>query len=276
MRSRSGLRRTSSVLAVAFAAAALAQNHRPLPAESPDALVARAVPVHVVASDELEPDVLRALAKPGVTLWLTTRSNTVRESTVETLTRFSRAWVQLRPPLKAVDLKALERAPAAGLWLQSSPDVEASVLRFRGRRPLALDVTTGFDESQAELVRKLKPDELRWSVRAPDVLEWSLFSTAPAARHIARLEAGSVVPQPCSSRATNTPSAQVHVATLLAMSTAVFPCGAGTRVELPTEAEPWLLKSLVVRDPSVELVLRVSDDVRQVGRARLLLEALGR
>lgn len=95
---------------LALSTAALAQDQRPVPAGSPDALIGRSVPVHVVASEELEPDVLRALARPGVTLWLTTRSNTLRESTLDTLNRFEASWVQLRLPLAHVDGAALARS----------------------------------------------------------------------------------------------------------------------------------------------------------------------
>ncbi len=67
MRSRSGSKRTSSAVVVAVmlgGLTAFAQNQRPVPTESPDVIVGRSVRVHVIASEDLEPDVLRALARP--------------------------------------------------------------------------------------------------------------------------------------------------------------------------------------------------------------------
>jgi hypothetical protein len=64
------------------------------------------------------------------------------------------------------------------------------------------------------------------------------------------------------------------VANLLALSSDVFPCGAGMRVVVQGEAETWLLQSLLVRDPSVELVLEVGADSARALAARGLLERL--
>ena len=59
------------------------------------------VRIHVQASEELDPDRLRALARPEVVLWLSTRSNGLRRSTAETLRQAGSAFVQVRPPLGA-------------------------------------------------------------------------------------------------------------------------------------------------------------------------------
>ena len=60
--------------------------------------------VHVVASDALDPDRLRALARPEVVLWVRTRTNGLRHSTAETLQLAGSAFVQVRPPLGAPSL----------------------------------------------------------------------------------------------------------------------------------------------------------------------------
>lgn len=276
MRSRSGSKRTSSAVVVAVmlgGLTAFAQNQRPVPTESPDVIVGRSVRVHVIASEDLEPDVLRALARPQVALWLTTRTNTLRESTLETLNRFESAFVQLRTPLAGVDVKALTKSPRAGLWMNLEG---ASLSRVRGSRPLALEVSGVLDETKHGWLLAQKPSFVRWSPEASiDLLEWSRFKTLPGRKAVV-LSPGLLLPRDCATRDAAEPSAELHVATLLAVSAGVFPCGAGTRVEVPPDVEPWLLKSLIVRDPSVELVVRVGDDVRKVGRARALLELLGR
>lgn len=254
-------------MALVVSGLASGQHHRPLPTETPAALVAR-VPVHVVASDELEPDVLRALARPGVTLWLETSSNTLRDSTLDSVLRFERVWVQLRAPITASAWKGLAKIPRAGIWVAVTPALD---LTLRGVRPVALEVRGAFDGALVG-----RADELWWlPTEAPDLLEWSRFTSTVVGRRLVRWPVALTVPSSCTTRdAAAAPV--VHVSTLLAMSSGVFPCGSGTRVELNAETDPWLLQSLVVRDPSVELVLRVGNDVRQVGRARLLLEALGR
>jgi hypothetical protein len=261
---------------LALSTAALAQDQRPVPAGSPDALIGRSVPVHVVASEELEPDVLRALARPGVTLWLTTRSNTLRESTLDTLNRFEASWVQLRLPLAHVDGAALARAPRAGLWFQASAALKPVLSRYRASRPLALDVAGALDAEQQAWLGALRPTFTRWRpTESVDLLQWGRFASLPGRKTVV-LTPGLLVPRSCEARSPTEPSAELHVATLLAVSAGVFPCGAGTRVEVLPDVEPWLLKSLIVRDPSVELLVTVGDDVRRVGRTRALLELLGR
>jgi hypothetical protein len=270
------LRRTSSLIVALLAAGAVAQNQRPLPSESPEPLVARSVRVNIVASEDLEPDVLRALARPQVSLWLTTRSNTLRESTLDTLNQFGSSWVQLRAPVEAVDAKALKRAPAAGWWLPLDARVGPALSRFRGARSLALEVTGALDDDKRALLAAQRPTLVRWTPAGEvDLLQWSQFRSL-AARKVVVLSPGFLLPRDCASRDASEPAAELHVGMLLAVSAGVFPCGAGTRIEVTPDIEPWLLKSLIVRDPSVELVVRVGDDVRKVGKARALLELLGR
>jgi hypothetical protein len=274
--SRSGLRSTSSALALLVGCAALGQGHRPLPAGSPELLVGRSVVVHVVASEDLEPDVLRALARPLVTLWLTTRSNTLRDSTLTTLSRFGAAYVQLRPPLAKVDGQALAAAPRAGLWLQPDARWPELLQRWRAARPVALELAGPLDEALAAQSAAMKPAQVRWRpASAVDVLQWARFRQL-APRRTAVVSPDLLLARDCGDRLADEAAAELHVATALAVGDGVFPCGKGTRVQVPPDVDPWLLKSLVVRDPSVELVVTVGDDVRLVGATRRLLEALGR
>ena len=78
----------------------------------------------------------------------------------------------------------------------------------------------------------------------------------------------------CTERRSGDPSIELHVASLLALSSDVYPCGTGTRVVVQPELETWLLQSLLVRDPSVELVIEVGADSARAIAARGLLDRL--
>jgi hypothetical protein len=83
-----------------------------------------------------------------------------------------------------------------------------------------------------------------------------------------------LLPVECAQRSSADPSMELHVASLLALSSDVYPCGTGTRVVVQPEVESWLLQSLLVRDPSVELVIDVGADSARALAARGLLERL--
>lgn len=258
-------------LAAPFAAA---QDQRPLPRGSPDALVTSSLRVHVIASEELEPDALRAFARPQVTLWLETRSNTLRESTVEHLALFDDAWVRVRAPLSVTDARVLARVPKAGLWLTPG-DLDGVLGRAPGARRLAIDVKGPLDAALAEKLRSARPAVVRWSPNgAVDLLGWGLFLQLPGRKILAPAPTELLATR-CGDRSATLPALELHVATLLAMSADVFPCGRGTRVVVTGELEPWLVQSLVVRDPALELVLPVGADAAQASRVRKLLDRLG-
>lgn len=254
---------------VLLAACVLAQNQRPLPREAPQTFVATAPRVHVIVHEALETDRLRDLARPGVTVWLRTDSNTLKKSTVENLQRFDAVWVQLRAPLKPVDATVFAKIPKAGAWL----DMKSLELvgRLPGARRVALKVE---GDADFERIRKARPSEVRWAPTASlDLLSWSQFRSLSGRRVIA-LPPGSMLPVSCAERTNVDPSVEVHVATLLSLSSDVFPCGAGTRVVIQPSTEDWLLQSVLVRDPSAELVIDVGADTSRALGARALLEKL--
>lgn len=267
--------REKPVALLAFVAlAALAQDQRPLPRGSPDALVTGTLKVNVVAHEELDVDRLRALARPQVTLWLATRSNTLKESTLENLARFDDAWVQLRAPLSKTDARVLARVPKAGLWL-TPKDLDGVVGRAPGARRVAVDFEGPLDAALAERIAAARPALVRWRPGGPvDLLGWGLFLQLPG-RKVLVPAPTELLATRCGERAPKLPALELHLATLLAMSADVFPCGPGTRVVVPTDLEPWLAQSLVVRDPSVELVVDVGASEPLASKVRALLETLG-
>ena len=257
------------VLFLVLALPALAQDQRPLPRGAPEVFVASAPRVHVRVHEDLDPDRLRDLARPGVTLWLSTRTNTLKASTVEHLARFDTAWVQLRAPLEPVDSAGFAKLPAAGAW------VTPEGLSLAGRvRRIAVSFSGPLDDEVVTKLAAARPTELRWTPEGSvDLLTWGQFRRLPGRRIVAP-SARTLLPVKCDERNTGDPSLELHVANLLALSSDVFPCGAGMRVVVQGEAENWLLQSLLVRDPSVELVLEVGADSARALAARGLLERL--
>lgn len=272
MRSRSGLRRTSSALLAVLAAAAWAQDQRPLPRGAPEALVGPPPKVHVRVHEDLDPDRLRDLSRPGVTLWLSTSSNTLRASTLENLGRFDFAWVELRAPLAPHDAAVFRKLPHVGAWLgERTLDVAG---RLPGARRVALSFAGPLDEARAAKLQRVRPSEVRWAPEgAVDLLAWSLFKQLPGHKVVAAAPA-ALLALKCPSRPPGEPALEVHVANLLALSSEVYPCGPGMRVVVQPSVEPWLLQSLRLREPSVELVIEVGADAQQALAARALLERL--
>lgn len=235
-------------------------------------MVATAPRVHVRVHEALEPDRLRDLARPGVTLWLRTDSNTLKVSTLENLARFDSVWVQLRAPLKPVDATIFSKVPKAGAWLDLASLSLAG--RLPGARRIALQTKGTLSDADFERIRRSRVSEVRWVPDAPiDLLTWSQFRGLSGRRVVAS-SPGALLPVSCAERTAADPSVELHVASLLALSSDVFPCGAGTRVVVQPDTELWLLQSLLVRDPSVELVIEVGADAKAALGARALLERL--
>lgn len=254
--SRSGWRLGLWVL---LSGSAWAQNQSPLPPGAPGQLAWPGLAIHVVVSEHIETDRLRALARPGVRLWLKTTSNTIRDSTLEQLGRFDEAWVELRGQLKPVDARVFARAPRVGMWV-SLADAAMLAGRLPGARRLAVQHDGPLGDAEAGRLMALNPAFTRWKPSGPiDLLSWSSFRALPG-RKVLVPSAESLLAWPCESRPDREPAVEVHVATLLTLSSGVFPCGRGTRVRVPATVETWLVQSLVLRDPSVELVFEVPDD----------------
>lgn len=270
------MRRTSKPFAVACALLALfarAQDQRPLPRGAPPDFVPTAPRVHVRVHEELDPDRLRELARPGVTLWLATRSNTLRDSTLENVARFDAAWVQLRPPLEPVDARVFSKAPSAGAWLVGAEGLELGS-RLPGARRFVVSIEGPLDEALLERLSRARPAELTWTPPAElDLLTWGQLKRLPGRRVIVA-PPQLLLPVRCDERRAGDPTLELHVASLLSLSSDVFPCGVGTRVVVQPGTEAWLLQSLLVRDPSVELVIDVGADPIRARGARALLDQL--
>ncbi len=255
----------------------LAVDPRPLPPKSPEGAPA-SLRVNVLAREELDSDHLRALARPYVVLWLSTKSNVLSESVLTTLSRFPEAWVQLKPPFEPAHLTQLERLPKVGVWV-SGADLEGKGAgRLKGPRRLAVTLEGPLDEALAARVEAVRPAWIFWRKSGPiDLLNWSVFKQLPGRKLLAP-ETAQLTRVDCKTRDdVREPAAWVHVTLLMAMAGDVFPCGKGGWVQLEPASEPWIAPSVLARDPSAELVFDVgASEDRSVATRRALDALVGR
>lgn len=264
----------AALLLLVVSGAARAGEVKRLPDRGPPAIT-DSLRAHLIADEDLDPDVLRALARPGVSLWLRTRSNAVRDSTLETARQFETAWIELKPPLEARALGQLARAPAAGIWLRPRVGEALPAVKPAPRR-LAISFDGALDEARAAQVGRLSPSVVEWRVNAQqaDLLSWSLFKNLPG-RLLFRPDPDAVAPVDCARPGRQSVAVAVHVAFLLSLGKDAFPCGKGARIRVSAETEPWVIQALHVQDPSKEIELEVGADLAKVRKARQLFDALG-
>lgn len=132
----------------------------------------RALPVNVWADEDLEVDTLRTLAtRPGVTLWLSTRTNSLRESTLDTLAKAKHAYVAVKPPFTAALRAQLARVSHVGLWVELNAASVEGIGSVLGNRPLAVTLRGELARAQVELLSRTRPRVVHWwPTQPPDVL----------------------------------------------------------------------------------------------------------
>ncbi len=253
----------------------LAVDPRPLPKGAPEGLP-QLVRVNVLASEQLDSDHLRALARPQVTLWLDTRSNVLSDSSLSSLGRFREAWVKLRAPFEPGHLTQLERLPHVGLWVRAAELTGKGGERLKGPRRVAVELEGPLDEAIAARVAAVHPAWVIWRRSGPvDLLAWGLFRQLPG-RKLFAPDPAQLTRVDCGRRdEARAPAAWVHVTLLMAMAGDVFPCGRGGWVQLEPTTEPWVAGSVLARDPSAELAFEVGASEERSSTTRRLLDALG-
>ncbi|WP_224246066.1 hypothetical protein [Hyalangium gracile] len=235
-----------------------------------DPLVLPGYRLHLVVDESVEADALRALAGSGTVLWLRTKSNTLRESTIEALARFPEAYVQLRPPLKEAHVRQLRGAPRVGAWLEAQA-LSGPGLHWLGSRRAAVEIRGGLDAELARRVGALRPSRILWLPGASEVsLEaWGAFAQLPGSKLLAL--AGALGP-PCPElpwrAALSTVSLRVE------QGTGGETCGLGQRVVMKGFPEEAALVALLGQERPTELELEVGTSPREVERARAWVQRL--
>ncbi|XXF81211.1 hypothetical protein P2318_16040 [Myxococcaceae bacterium GXIMD 01537] len=226
--------------------------------------------LHLVVDEDLDADALRSLAGSGTVLWLRTRSNMLRESTVEALARFPEVYVQLRAPLLEAHVRQFRRVPQAGAWLDAGA-LEAGGWHRLGPRRVAVEVRGPLDASLARRVARMKPSRVSWvpGEREATLEAWGHFAQLPGAKLLALGEGpGAVCPAAPARGVLGTVSLRANARTMSG------PCELTRRVVWEGGPDDAALVALFSRAPSSELEVVVGAGEGELARARAWVRRL--
>jgi hypothetical protein len=221
------------------------------------------VRVHVEASEELDPDRLRALARPEVVLWLRTRTNGLRRSTAETVRLAGSAFVQVRPPLGAPALAPF--VGRVGPWVEERGLDVARVRRWSPGR-LAVDLEGPFTEEIASRLRVLRPVAVRWRRGGwPAREEWTRVRRFSGAELSGVGDAVDCRVVPARTRVrvrVDRPRSSDEV------------CGLPVRVQVPAEVPLAELQQALLGHADADLLIEVGEDAARAASVARLLDGL--
>ncbi|RJS19732.1 hypothetical protein DRW03_22225 [Corallococcus sp. H22C18031201] len=259
----------------------------------PRALALSGYRLHLRVSESVAPERLRALAASGTVLWLRTRSNMLRDSTMDAVARFPEAYIELRPPLRDAQVQQFRHAPRAGVWLDAA--VATGDWYRLGPRPVAVDIRGGLEAEQATRIAALRPKRVTWMPRTRDeatLAAWGELVWLPGVKVVdlsqvapkGPPEAALVAPEAARTAASPVPAewwaglrgAWAKVAWLEGQGAARPPpsWGLGRRVRVQGLPDDEALVALFSQTPGVELELDVSDDAQSLETARAWVERL--
>jgi hypothetical protein len=234
-------------------------------AVGPDAWVLPGLHVQIIASEDLDPDRLRSLARPDTALWVRTQTNGLRRSTAETLRLAGSAFVQVRPPLGAPALGPF--AGRVGPWVEERGlDVGRAHRWSPGR--LAVDVEGPFTEALAARLRVLRPVTVRWNRGGwPSREEWAQARAFPGVE----LSGTSGAQADCGVVPARV---RVRLRVPLESLAADGACGLAVRIEVAPEADPTAVHAALLAHPDADLLIDVGNDAGRASAARQLIERL--
>lgn len=236
-----------------------------LTAAGPEPLTLPGFRLHLQLSEDLEPDRLEPLARPGVVLWVETRSNLLKRSVAERLGRAEASYVQFRlPPGEGVRQQFVGRVQP---WVALEG---LDVLAYRRWAPggTAVEVVGALTEERQTSLRALHPLVVRWTPEGPpSPEEWA------RAQRLAGLEVhpGAALP-PCPTPLKGAERMRLRVPAVEAASSGAG-CGFALRLEVPLSISEPELQSLLVQSPGAELWARVGSEA-EAGAAASLVRLL--
>ena len=230
---------------------------------APEPLTLPGFRLHLALSEDVEPDRLELLARPGVVLWLETRSNVLKRSVVERLARADTSYVEVRPPF-AGDAVRQQFQGRVHPWVALEGLDTASYRRW-APPGTAVEVTGPISEEALSQLRALHPQVVRWHPNeAPTPDAWARWAHLPGLEVVApdRLP-------PCGRPLKGAERIRLRIPAALADLTASG-CGFALRLEIPLSLSEAELRSLLVQHPGAELWARVGSEVDAASAAALV------
>jgi hypothetical protein len=229
----------------------------------PEPLLLPGFRFHLALSEEVEPDRLEALARPGVVLWLQTRSNLVKRSVAERLGRADASYVQVRPPLGQFGLERQFTGRVHPWVALLGLDVQS----YRRWAPAgtAVEVVGSLTDERRGQLRALRANAVRWRPEEPPTPEeWARTA------HLSGLEVRPPAALPgCVRPLKGAERIRLRVPAALAESSAPG-CGFALRLEIPLSISEVELRELLVRFPGAELWAQVESEADAAASATLL------
>jgi hypothetical protein len=230
---------------------------------APEPLLLPGFRLHLVLSEEVEPDRLEALAQPGVVVWLQTRSNLLKRSVAERVGRADATYVQVRPPLGQPGLEK-QFTGRVHPWVAL---LGLDVPSYRRWAPggTAVEVEGSLSEERLAQLRALRASAVRWRPEEPPTSEeWGRTA------HLSGLEVRPPAALPaCSRPLKGAERIRLRVAVALA-ETSGSGCGFALRLEIPLSLSEVELRELLVKFPGAELWAQVESDADAAASATLL------
>lgn len=234
-------------------------------AAAPEAWALPGLHVHVLASEDLDADRLRSLARPETVLWIRTQTNGLRRSTAETIGLAGSAFVQVRPPLGAPALAPF--VGRVGPWVAERGLDVARVHRWSPGR-LAVDVEGPMTDELAARLRVLRPVAVRWNRGGwPSREEWAL------ARAFAGVELSGTSGAPADCGVVPA-RIRVRLRVPLESPTAEGVCGLAVRIEVAPTADPAAVHAALLAHSNADLLVDVGNDAGRASAARQLIDRL--
>jgi hypothetical protein len=230
---------------------------------APEPLVLPGFRLHLALSEDVEPDQLEALARPGVVLWLQTRSNLLKRSVAERLGRADASYVEVRPPLGPPGLERQFNGRVHPWVALSGLDVQS----YRRWAPggTAVELVGALSEERLGQLRALRASTVHWQPEEPPTSEeWARTA------HLSGLEVRppSALP-PCTRPVKGAERIRLRVPAPLAESSAAG-CGFSLRLEIPLSISELELRELLVKFPGAELWAQVETEADAASGATLV------
>jgi hypothetical protein len=229
---------------------------------APEQLTVPGFRLHLQLSENIDPDRLEALARPGVVLWLETASNLLKRSVAERVGRAEGAYVQVRPPPSAVLRQQFTGRVHPWVALEG---LDVAAYRRWAPAGTAVEWVGALTEERLSSLRALRPQVVRWQPESPPAPEeW-----ARAAR-LSGLEISPKAPlPPCEHPLKGAVRARLRVPPADAESSATG-CGFALRLEVPVGISEVEVRDLLVQFPGAELSARVFTEAEALAAARLV------